>query len=58
MHPLYVSEFQKERQEELACAAETWRLWHPNGRRSFRHRTGHRLIALGSRLLGTDPEGR
>jgi hypothetical protein len=52
MHPLYVAEFQKERQEELVSAAESWRLAHPRSRRSFRRRAGARLIAIGSRLAG------
>ena len=59
MHPLYVSEFQKARQEELVCAAETWRLSHPQGAPSLRQRAGARLIAVGSRLIGdAHPEGR
>ena len=53
MHPLYVSEFQRSRQEELACAAESWRLSHPQPRPSLRYRAGSRLISLGSRLTGT-----
>lgn len=59
MHPLYVSEFQKDRQEELLCAAESWRLSHPKGRSSLRRRAGARLIAIGSRLAGdVGTEGR
>jgi hypothetical protein len=59
MHPLYVSEFQKERQEELLCAAESWRLSHPKGRSSLRRRAGARLIAFGTRLAGdVGTEGR
>jgi hypothetical protein len=59
MHPLYVAEFQKERQEELVSAAESWRLAHPRSRRSFRRRAGARLIAIGSRLAGDlGSEGR
>ena len=58
MHPLYVSEFQKDRQEELLCAAESWRLSHPK-RGSLRRRAGARLIAIGSRLAGdVGTEGR
>jgi hypothetical protein len=59
MHPLYVSEFQKDRQEELISAAESWRLAHPRSRRSLRRRAGTRLIAIGSRLAGDlGPGGR
>jgi hypothetical protein len=53
MHPLYVSALQKDRQEELVCAAESWRLSHPHGRPSLRQRAGARLIAFGSRLAGS-----
>lgn len=56
MHPLYVSELNKSRQEELVGAAEAWRLTHVR-RRSLRDRAGARLIALGTRLA-RDPEGR
>ena len=51
MHPLYLTEFQKERQAELTDAADAWRLSHGPSTHSFRHRAGSRLIALGHRLL-------
>lgn len=58
MHPLYLTEFQKERQEELLGAAEAWRLSHgPSPHTSLRARGGSRLISLGHRLAG-DAGGR
>jgi hypothetical protein len=56
MHPLHVSEFQKDRQEELVGAADAWRLAHPCGRHTLRYRTGARLMNLSRRLMGNNPE--
>jgi hypothetical protein len=57
MHPLFVSDLQKDRQEELVAAAESWRLTHPCGRTRLRRRAGARLVRLGSRLMGDGSEG-
>jgi hypothetical protein len=52
MHPLFASDLQKDRQEELVAAAESWRLSHPCGRIRLKQRAGARLLRLGHRLLG------
>lgn len=53
MDPLYVSHLHRGRHDELVAAAEAWRLSHQGPRPRFRHRAGARLVAVGTKLMGS-----